>query len=821
MKPRPRGTLLGEWVAGVLGLLLVGMPLMWCLTQLAINGGSTSLSAAVTTSFARSVGLAVVVAAGAVLAGWGPACVLARARARRAWLLWAVMVPLVLPRYVTYYAWSLLLSPTTGLGRYVSSHPDLAQATHMVLATLTLIFWSWPLAALLLGRGQAALTPQVLAMAELDAGSWRRFFHVERALMVRPALLAFLVCFVLALSEFSTFHLAGVETLGTQLAVIYELTGSDLAVVRAAWPSMVLAAIVALCLARWFRASLLRQAPGAVGGGAAPPWARWSLGVLLGASVLAPLGLLLANMMGTEPLRRFMSLHFDDLLYSFLIAAITALLSYGVAWGAMACLGHRWLCWPVWTLIFGVMFLPGSILAAALLRLLAFTPVTEMLKETWIVVALGQVPRFAGVALICLCLAHTGRRAQLCEMAALDGAGPRQTWRHITFPLGWRCFAGAFLVVVALSVTELSATMVLLPAGVPSFAQRLLNQMHYARDQQVIASSLLLVAAFSLVAGLCVLLFRSLIPWRHVTLTLLLTLGLSLGGSGCERTGPGGAGSRVVSVFGKTGRGPGEFLYPRAIARTPTGQFLVIDKTGRIQRFAADGRWLSVFTMPEIEAGKPTGMSVDADGSVYVADTHYHRILVFSPEGQLQASFGSLGEEPGSFIYPTDVAFGGDGRIYVSEYGGNDRISVFDEQFKLLYTFGQPGHEEGRLSRPSALCVDPARDILYVADACNHRVVRYDLDGRLLGSFGTVGTGAGELRYPYDLALMADGAIAVCEYGNNRIQVFDAAGKSVALYGQAGRAPGELAYPWAIAVDDRERAYVVDAGNNRVQIWQL
>ena len=49
-------------------------------------------------------------------------------------------------------------------------------------------------------------------------------------------------------------------------------------------------------------------------------------------------------------------------------------------------------------------------------------------------------------------------------------------------------------------------------------------------------------------------------------------------------------------------------------------------------------------------------MSVDADGSIYVADTHYHRVLVFSPEGQLQASFGSLGEEPGSFIYPTDVA---------------------------------------------------------------------------------------------------------------------------------------------------------------------
>lgn len=819
MKPRARGTLFGRLVAGVLGVLLIGVPLMWCVTQGILSEAPAAVLSSVTVSFARSVGLAAAVAAGAVLAGWGPACVLARARARRAWLLWAVMIPLILPRYVTYYAWSLLLSPTTGLGRYVSSHPELAQATHRVLATLTLVFWSWPLAALLLGRGQAALTPQVLAMAELDAGPWRRFFRIELALMARPALMAFLVCFVLALSEFSTFHLAGVETLGTQLAVLYELTGSDLAVVRAAWPSMIIAVMVAFCLARWFRVSLLSQSPGADGGSATPRWARWSLGLLLGTSVLMPLGLLLANMTDGEALRRFVSLHFDDLLYSFLIAATTALLSYVVAWGAMACLGRRWLCWPVWTLIFGVMFLPGSILAGALLRLLAFSPATEMLQDSWLVVALGQVPRFAGVALICLCLAYTGRRARLCEMAALDGASPGKIWRHITFPLGWRCFAGAFLVVVALSVTELSATMVLLPAGVPSFAQRLLNQMHYARDQQVIASSLLLLGAFSLVAGLCVLLFRSIIPWRHVT--LMLALSLSLGIGGCEQHDSSAVGGRVISLFGKTGRGPGEFLYPRAIARTPTGEFLVIDKTGRIQRFDPEGRWLSAFTMPEIEAGKPTGMSVNADGSIYVADTHYHRILVFSIEGQLQASFGRLGEEPGSFIYPTDVAFGGDGRIYVSEYGGNDRISVFDEQFEFLYSFGQPGHEEGHLSRPSALCVDPAQDILYVADACNHRVVRYDLDGQVLGTFGSLGTEAGQLRYPYDLALMADGSIAVCEYGNNRIQVFDATGKSVALYGRAGRAAGELAYPWAIAVDDREQAYVVDAGNNRVQVWQL
>jgi ABC-type Fe3+ transport system permease subunit len=87
-------------------------------------------------------------------------------------------------------------------------------------------------------------------------------------------------------------------------------------------------------------------------------------------------------------------------------------------------------------------------------------------------------------------------RRQLAEMAALDGASPFQTWRHVHLPRVWPVLVGTFLLVTMLGLTELPATMILLPAGLPDFAQRLLNQMHYARDQQVIASCLVLVLLF-------------------------------------------------------------------------------------------------------------------------------------------------------------------------------------------------------------------------------------------------------------------------------------------------------------------------------------
>ena len=124
-------------------------------------------------------------------------------------------------------------------------------------------------------------------------------------------------------------------------------------------------------------------------------------------------------------------------------------------------------------------------------------------------------------------------------------------------------------------------------------------------------------------------------------------------------------------------------------------------------------------------------------------------------------------------------------------------------------------------NRRSALCADELRNRLYVADACNHRIAMYTFDGKLIGYIGSAGRGTGQLRYPYDLTLLDDGTLVVCEYGNNRVQLFDAEGKSLAVYGRPGRRLGELAYPWGVAVDAQRRAFIVDSGNARIQVWQL
>ena len=815
-----------------LWLLLIALPLAALAVEAASSSPQPELVRPVLASVVRTCVLAGIIAAVAVALGWLPGRLLGTSGRHQALLLLLLLLPLVLPQYVLYYAWTLLQSPTTQFGRVLASRLELARLVGVVTSTGVLIGCYWPLAALVLAQGWRSVDGRVWEGATLEANRFQVFRHVTLPLLARPVLLAFGVCFTLSLSEFAAFHLAGVRTIGTELSALYELTGAAAPVARAAWPVMLVALPAALALTRssqrW-TATAVTLKTAAVGS----PRRAWTvLVLLLGVSWLAPVMLLVANVTTGQPFVQFLTLHADDLAWSLLTAGVAALFACLVAYGTDSLPPTP--AFLIGGTILLAMFLPASLPAVSFLKLSTAWDGARGLQQSWLLVSFGLAARFAGLALILLLLTRYPDRRRLAEMAALDGASPLRAWWHVHLPRVWPVVVGTLVLVTMLGLTELPATMILLPAGLPNFAQRLLNQMHYARDQQVIASCLILILLFIALAAVSIALLRigglrragrtrtthRFGPGAQWCVIRTLPLMLVILPAGCGRKA--GAGEpRVIETFGRTGSGPGEFLYPRGIELDGDGSILVVDKTGRIQRLGRDGSCLATIQMPQIEAGKPTGMSLHPDGRLFVADTHYHRVMIFARDGRQIGTFGQYGQEDGCFIYPTDVAFAPDGRIFVSEYGGNDRISVFSDENEFLCSFGSPGTGQGQFSRPQALCVDETHSRLYVADACNHRIAVYDLGGHLLDYIGSVGVGPGQLRYPYGLALRDDGNLVVCEYGNNRLQLFSPEGRSLGLYGEAGRQPGQLAYPWAVAVDPHRRAFVVDAGNNRIQVWQL
>ncbi len=285
--------------------------------------------------------------------------------------------------------------------------------------------------------------------------------------------------------------------------------------------------------------------------------------------------------------------------------------------------------------------------------------------------------------------------------------------------------------------------------------------------------------------------------------------------SGCDP--PAITPNGVIAVFGAVGLGPGDFSYPRAITATPDGKILVVDKAGRVQRFAGDGSYVSEWRMPETKQGKPVGLLAHRDGRVFIADTHYHRVMIYGSSDKLLTSFGGKGNGPGQFQLPTDVAIDADDFIYVSEYHGNDRITKWSPDLQFVQSLGEEPIEGYRLSRPAALVIDDEQT-LWVADACNHRLVRFALDGTVLATVGGFGREPGQLRYPYDVDVSPKGDLLVCEYGGDRLQWFSKDGESLRVWGNSGRKPGELSGPWGAAYGPDGLVYVVDSLNSRIQI---
>lgn len=322
--------------------------------------------------------------------------------------------------------------------------------------------------------------------------------------------------------------------------------------------------------------------------------------------------------------------------------------------------------------------------------------------------------------------------------------------------------------------------------------------------------------------------------------------------SACERP-PASGPIRPIATFGEVGDSPGQFGYPRSIVAGPDSLFIV-DRLARIQRLdPRTGESKGEFVMPQWQNGKPTGLSLflpegapEDDALLLVADTHYHRVLAYrlsaftlppskDPAHAEAFRFGSYGNGPGQFVYTTDVAAlpTPDGksiaRLYVSEYGGNDRVSIFEPggvnpdgspAWRFISSFGSFGASADpdtiQFNRPQALALDLSRRELIVADSCNHRIGRFTLDGALISWISGPGVEPGKLMYPYGIALLGDGTALVSEFQNNRVQRLDlTTGESLGIFGQAGRGEGQLASPWSVALRE-STAYVLDSGNSRV-----
>ena len=215
----------------------------------------------------------------------------------------------------------------------------------------------------------------------------------------------------------------------------------------------------------------------------------------------------------------------------------------------------------------------------------------------------------------------------------------------------------------------------------------------------------------------------------------------------------------------------------------------------------------------------PRGVTVDATGNFWVADTSNDRLQKFSRDGALLQVIGRSGSKEGEFNAPSAVALTLKGNIVVADTG-NRRVQVFSAKGLFLGAFGRSGSQSGQFSEPVGLAVDGSENI-YVVDRGNSRISKFDHSGAPLWEAGKAGKQDGEFKEPESIIVSPDGEVYVLDTGNGRVQIFDRNGKFLRKFGNEGKGPGEFRSPAGLALEGGTRLFVGDRGNKRVQVFIL
>ena len=252
---------------------------------------------------------------------------------------------------------------------------------------------------------------------------------------------------------------------------------------------------------------------------------------------------------------------------------------------------------------------------------------------------------------------------------------------------------------------------------------------------------------------------------------------------------------------------------PRGATFDSDGTLYLLDDAGRVLVFDSQGELLRKWYMPEYSVGKPEGVWRFLDGRIAVADTHYHRVVIFDEEGEVLTMHGERGDGPGQFEYPIAITQDPSGYYYVAEYGGNDRVQKFDVDGNCLLEFGDFGINDGEFQRPSGIVWQDG--FLYVVDAINNRVQVFRDSGEFVRIAGAPDDQP-SVKYPYDLAQDSGGNLWVVEYGGNRVTKMTTDGQMLGVFGSSGGGSGQFSTPWGIAVAPDGRVIVCDTGNRRL-----
>lgn len=172
--------------------------------------------------------------------------------------------------------------------------------------------------------------------------------------------------------------------------------------------------------------------------------------------------------------------------------------------------------------------------------------------------------------------------------------------------------------------------------------------------------------------------------------------------------------------------------------------------------------------------------------------------------------FGEFGSSNGQFTEPSGVAVNHNGDILVADTN-NHRIQVFDRNGDFKFHFGQCGKRDGQLLYPNRVTVCKLTGNIIVTERSpTHQVQIFTSDGMFVRKFGS-----NKLQHPRGVTVDNKGRIVIVECKVMRVIIFDQMGNELYKFGCSKH----LEFPNGVVVNDKEEIFISDNRSHCVKVF--
>ncbi|XP_015915797.2 protein brain tumor [Parasteatoda tepidariorum] len=207
------------------------------------------------------------------------------------------------------------------------------------------------------------------------------------------------------------------------------------------------------------------------------------------------------------------------------------------------------------------------------------------------------------------------------------------------------------------------------------------------------------------------------------------------------------------------------------------------------------------FGVMEGQFTEPSGVAVNAQNDIIVADTNNHRIQIFDKEGRFKFQFGECGKRDGQLLYPNRVAVvKNSGDIIVTERSPTHQIQIYNQYGQFVRKFGA-----NILQHPRGVTVD-AKGLIIVAECKVMRVIIFDQEGNVMHKFGC----SKHLEFPNGVVVNDKQEIFISDNRAHCVKVFDYEGHFLRQIGGEGLTN----YPIGVCINTHGEILVADNHNN-------